>query len=89
MQLGCYTIAAGRMIQVAITASQRDGQVFAEPEAFRPGRHLKGAAPGAAYLPFGLAPRVCLGKPLAELELRQLTVRLLKRSASRCSRIKT
>ncbi len=34
--------------------------------------------PGAAYIPFGLAPRVCLSRPLAELELRLLTLRLLQ-----------
>ena len=60
VQLGPFTIAAGRVIQVAITASQRDGQVVAEPEAFRPGRHLEGAPsrwrlpalwPGAAGVP--------------------------------------
>jgi cytochrome P450 len=78
VQLGPYTIAAGRVIQVDISATQRDGQVFAEPEAFRPERQLEGPAPGAVYIPFGLAPRVCLGRPLAELELRLLTLRLLQ-----------
>ena len=78
VQLGPYTIAAGRVIQVDISATQHDGQVSAEPEAFRPERHLRGLAPGAAYIPFGLAPRVCLSRPLAELELRLLTLRLLQ-----------
>ena len=48
VQLGPYTIAAGRVIQVDINATQHDGQVSAEPEAFRPERHLRGPAPGAA-----------------------------------------
>lgn len=51
VQLGPYTIAAGRVIQVDISATHHDGQVFAEPEAFRPKRHLRGPAPGAAYIP--------------------------------------
>ena len=78
VHLGPYTIAAGRVIQVDITATQHDGQVFADPETFRPERHLEGPAPGTGYVPFGMGPRVCLGKPLAELEMRLLTVRLLQ-----------
>ena len=31
VQLGPYTIAAGRVIQVDISATHHDGQVFAEP----------------------------------------------------------
>ena len=34
--------------------------------------------PAPPTSPFGLAPRVCLGRPLAELELRLLTLRLLQ-----------
>ena len=78
VHLGPYTIAPGTVIQVDITGTQRDGQVFAEPEVFRPERHLAGPSPGTGYVPFGMAPRVCLGKPLAELEMRLLTVRLLQ-----------
>lgn len=78
VRLGPHTIAPGRVIQVSISATHRDGRVFAEPEAFRPERHLQGPPPGAAYVPFGVAPRVCLGKPLAELEMRLLLVRLLQ-----------
>ena len=78
VHLGSYTIAPGKVIQVDITATQRDGQAFVDPEAFRPERHLSGPPPGAAYVPFGAAPRVCLGRPLAELEMRLLLTRLLQ-----------
>ncbi|MEB3242951.1 MAG: cytochrome P450 [Cyanobacteriota bacterium] len=78
VRLGPYTVAPGRVIQVSISATQRDGTVFAEPESFRPERHLRGQPPSGAYVPFGAAPRVCLGKPLAELEMRLLLVRLLQ-----------
>jgi cytochrome P450 len=78
VRLGPYTIAPGTVIQVDITGTQRDGKVFADPEAFRPERHLDGPSPGSGYVPFGMAPRVCLGKPLAELEMRLLLVRLLQ-----------
>lgn len=78
VQVGPYTIAPGRVIQVDIAGTQRDGQVFTVPEAFQPERHLDGSSAGAAAIPFGIAPRVCLGKPLAELEMRLLLTRLLQ-----------
>jgi len=78
VRLGPYTIAPGRVIQVDITASQRHGEAFTDGETFRPERHLEVSPPGSAYLPFGVAPRVCLGRPLAELELRLLLTRLLQ-----------
>jgi hypothetical protein len=78
VQVGSYTIAAGKVIQVDITGTQRDQRVFADPEAFRPERHLEGTAAGAGAIPFGIAPRVCLGKPLAELEMRLMLTRLLQ-----------
>ena len=46
-------------------------------ELFRPERHLAGE-PAVTLLPFGGGERVCLGKALAELEVRLLTVGLLK-----------
>lgn len=78
VRLGPYTIAPGRVIQVDITGTQRDGRVFADPEVFRPERHLEAPAAGSASIAFGIAPRVCLGKPLAELEMRLLLTRLLQ-----------
>lgn len=70
-------VPADRVVQVSISASQRHG---ADPEdlaAFRPQRHLEGAEP-VTLLPFGGGERVCLGKALAELEIRLLAVGLLK-----------
>ena len=46
-------------------------------EAFRPQRHLE-ADNGLTLLPFGGGDRVCLGKALAELEIRLMAVGLLK-----------
>jgi len=45
-------------------------------EAFRPQRHLEGES-GLSLLPFGGGERVCLGKALAELEIRLMAVGLL------------
>jgi cytochrome P450 len=78
VRLGDYTIPPGRVIQVNITATHRQGWGPGE-ETFRPERHLEAPPPGSTAVPFGLAPRVCLGKPLAELEMRLLLTRLLQR----------
>ena len=68
---------ADRVVQVSIAASQRHG---ADPEdlaIFRPQRHLAGDTT-VTLLPYGGGERVCLGKALAELEIRLMAVGLLK-----------
>ncbi|MFN6133366.1 MAG: cytochrome P450 [Synechococcaceae cyanobacterium] len=96
-------VPAGRVVQVALAASNRyrdeaggqptqPGDVLAaDPQAspaadgssddlerFRPERHLRGGS-GLTLLPFGGGERVCLGKALAELEIRLMAVGLLGR----------
>jgi cytochrome P450 len=77
-------VPAGRVVQVALAASNRyqpEGAGKSDPagdlEQFRPARHL-GDGSGLTLLPFGGGERVCLGKALAELEIRLLAVGLLK-----------
>ncbi|MFM7452955.1 MAG: cytochrome P450 [Cyanobium sp.] len=77
-------VPAGRVVQVALAASNRyapeegGAQEQADDlEQFRPARHL-GEGSGLTLLPFGGGERVCLGKALAELEIRLLAVGLLK-----------
>ncbi len=77
-------VPAGRVVQVALTASNRyrpaetgKPEQTDDLEQFRPGRHL-GDGSGLTLLPFGGGERVCLGKALAELEIRLMAVGLLK-----------
>jgi cytochrome P450 len=70
-------VPAGRVVQVALAASNRYGPSD-DLETFRPERHL-GDGCGLMLLPFGGGERVCLGKALAELEIRLMAVGLLKR----------
>ncbi|MFM7239345.1 MAG: cytochrome P450 [Cyanobium sp.] len=77
-------VPAGRVVQVALAASNRyapeegGAQEQADDlEQFRPARHLDEGS-GLTLLPFGGGERVCLGKALAELEIRLLAVGLLK-----------
>jgi cytochrome P450 len=70
-------VPADRVVQVSIAASHRHGSGHDDLELFRPQRHLAGE-PALSLLPVGGGERVCLGKALAELEIRLLTVGLLK-----------
>ena len=71
-------VPEGRVVQVAIAASNRTSSNDASDlDAFRPERHLE-PDHGLALLPFGGGERVCLGKSLAELEIRLMAVGLLQ-----------
>ena len=71
-------VPEGRVVQVAIAASNRTSRSDASDlDAFRPERHLE-ADNGLTLLPFGGGERVCLGKALAELEIRLMAVGLLQ-----------
>ncbi len=70
-------VPADRVVQVRISACQRHGPAPEDLAVFRPQRHLGGAEP-VTLLPYGGGERVCLGKALAELDIRLLAVGLLK-----------
>jgi cytochrome P450 len=77
--LAGVAVPAGKVVQVALAASNRydPSAVCPELESFRPQRHLDGPC-GVALLPFGGGERVCLGKALAELEIRLMVVGLFR-----------
>lgn len=77
--LAGVAVPAGRVVQVALAASNRHApdQPHNDLDRFRPERHLDGGC-GATLLPFGGGERVCLGKALAELEIRLMVVGLLR-----------
>lgn len=72
-------VPEGRVIQVALAASNRLSRSGRSDDldVFRPQRHLE-PGNGLTLLPFGGGDRVCLGKALAELEIRLMTVGLLR-----------
>ncbi len=63
-----------RVVQVALIASNRHGT--GDLDIFRPQRHLENEC-SLKLMPFGGGGRVCLGKSLAELEIRLMVVGLL------------
>ena len=75
LTLAGVAIPQGSVVQVVLSpASDNDAAALA---AFRPQRHLDGSF-GQTLLPFGGGERVCLGKALAELEIRLMAVGLLQ-----------
>ena len=76
IELANVAIPKGKVIQVVLSASSAPDQ--RDLEIFRPQRHLDGSFQ-QTLLPFGGGERVCLGKALAELEIRLMAVGLLQR----------
>jgi len=75
IELAGVAVPEKSVIQVALTPSgTKSGTDLSE---FRPQRHLDGTF-DQTLLPFGGGERVCLGKALAELEIRLMAVGLLR-----------
>ncbi len=69
-------VPGNRVVQVALIASNRCG--IGDLDIFRPQRHLENEC-SLSLMPFGGGERVCLGKPLAELEIRLMVVGLIRK----------
>jgi cytochrome P450 len=75
-------IRAGSKVFLSPYVVQRDPAYFPDPERFEPERFREegdGGRPRYAYFPFGGGRRVCIGQPLATLQL----VLVLARTAQR------
>ncbi|XP_077911663.1 steroid 21-hydroxylase isoform X2 [Halichoerus grypus] len=72
-----YDIPEGTVVIPNLQGAHLDETVWERPHEFRPDRFL---APGARprVLAFGCGARVCLGEPLARLELRVVLAQLLR-----------
>ena len=76
VELAGVMVPEASVIQVVLSPS--DSADDTDLSAFRPQRHLDGSFT-QTLLPFGGGERVCLGKALAELEIRLMAVGLLNR----------
>jgi cytochrome P450 len=74
VELGGAPITRGELVRLSITAANRDPAVFADPDAFDPGRpNLR------RHVAFAQGPHVCVGVHLARLEARAGLAALLTR----------
>jgi cytochrome P450 len=72
--IGGAVIPAGARVMAHFASANRDDTVFAEPEAYCPGR-----GEIAKHLAFGKGIHFCIGAPLARVELRIALPMLLRR----------
>ncbi len=69
--IGGFTMPKGAMVVLSPHLTHRHPDYWPDAEAFRPDRPELTAIqrlPKGAYLPFGLGPRVCLGRHMALIE---------------------
>jgi cytochrome P450 family 135 len=68
--LGDHVLPAGTRIAPSIYLIHRRDDLYADPRAFLPERHLAAKTETYAWLPFGGGIRRCVGAAFAQLELR-------------------
>lgn len=77
-----YHLPAGTPLLVSPWLLHHSPELWGDADAFRPERWLDGSArslPRGSYLPFGLGPRMCIGMPLADMEMRLVLATVLQR----------
>jgi cytochrome P450 len=78
--IGGQTVPAGTLAIISPWLLHRDARSWPHPKEFRPERFLPETTTRARsdYVPFGLGPRLCIGRDFALLELTILLVELLR-----------
>ena len=78
--LGDHAVRRGEIVQVNTYLLHRNPEYWTEPDQFKPQRFMD--APDGpipySFLPFGGGRHLCVGKPLAHIELRCIAATLLK-----------
>jgi cytochrome P450 len=75
-------VPAGLPIAYSSWVSHRLPDVWESPNEFRPGRFApaeRAKLPRGAYVPFGMGPRVCIGKRFGYTEVHAIAATLLRR----------
>ena len=79
VKLGPFSLSPGTPIIFSQFITHHRPDLFAEPDKFQPDR-WKSISPSAyEFLPFGAGPRMCLGAPLAIMEIKIALAMILKR----------
>ena len=77
-----YHLPAGTSLIVSPWILHHEPAIWGDVRVFRPERWLDGSMkdlPRGAYFPFGLGPRMCIGMPLADMEMRLVLATILQR----------
>lgn len=78
MQLGGYEVPTGVVLAPNAYLTQRRGDIYPDPTAFRPERFLEASPDPASWLPFGGGTRRCLGASFASFEMRTVIPSVLR-----------
>ena len=71
VQIGDWIIPAGAWVMISPYSVHRNPRIFPDPERFDPERFApqnEQTLPRAAYIPFGIGPRTCIGGQFAIME---------------------
>lgn len=80
--IGGYLVPKGAYVFISPYVMHNNPEYFPEPDVFRPERFTKEfehSLPKAAYVPFSMGPRVCIGKNFALMEARLILATLIQR----------
>ncbi|KAM0933352.1 putative cytochrome P450 [Dioscorea sansibarensis] len=80
VELRGYKIPQGTEILIPIMAVHHDAKIWGQDAAeFNPARFMDSARSPTGFIPFGVGPRMCIGKSLALLEAKLTIAILLQR----------
>ena len=79
--IGGYWVPKGAMVTIQPAAIQSSIHNWEDPLSFKPDRWLEGGQgnDNAAYIPFSLGPRSCVGQNMAHVTVRVILLELLSR----------
>jgi cytochrome P450 len=83
--VGGYELPAGSFVVPAIAAVHVRGDLYPQPEEFRPERFLDNKTETYAWIPFGGGIRRCVGAAFAEFEMRIVLREFVTRAALRAA----
>ncbi|MFK7818267.1 MAG: cytochrome P450 [Planctomycetaceae bacterium] len=78
-QLGPFHLSRGSSVIFSQFITHHREDLYSEPDRFYPDRWKTISPSPYEYLPFGAGPRMCIGAPLAIMELKTALVMILKR----------
>ena len=79
LSLGGFALAPDMVVVAGLYLLHRRGELFSEPETFRPERFLVPLTQPDAYLPFGVGARRCLGQAFAGRQMRIMIAEIFRR----------
>jgi len=77
-KIGQYTVPKGTRVQASVIEVHMNGEYWPEPEKFSPDRFLNNDYNQNAYLPFGIGPKMCIGKRFSLMEMKVVFAQLLR-----------